>query len=79
MHNLSSLCAPVAVEGPFVGPGRPDDSSEAIGKSDGGFVVSALTLAIECPSTQAVEAVSGALSAVRREQGRSSAVHQERS
>jgi hypothetical protein len=60
-------------------PGRPDDSREAIGESDGSLVVTSLTLAVESPTAQTVEGVSGALSTMGREQCRSSAVYEERS
>jgi len=47
--DLSGLCAPIAVEGSLVCPGRPDNSREAISERDSGLVVTALALAIESP------------------------------
>jgi len=41
--------------------------------------VTAVTLAVERPTTQAVKGVSGALGAMGREQSGSSAVYEERS
>ena len=58
-------------------PGRPDNSREAIGQSHGGFVVTTLALAIERPTAQMIECVSGALGTMRTEQRGSSTVYDE--
>jgi hypothetical protein len=76
LHRLVRLWAPVAVERSFIFPGSPDDSSNSIRQSDGGLVVPALAFALERPPTQSIEWPTGAQRSMRREQGRSSTVHQ---
>ena len=44
-----------AAEVTLVSPGSPDDASEFIGESDGGFVVTASLLKIERPGAQPIE------------------------
>jgi len=59
--GLGSLAAPVTVEGSFVFPGGPDDTSQTIGERDSGFVMSPLPFAIERPALQSVETLAGSL------------------
>ncbi len=51
--ELLGLC-PVAIEGALVFPGHPDDTSQFIGQSDGGLVVPASRLDVECPTSQPI-------------------------
>ena len=44
----------VSGEVAIVAPGGPDDASEFVGEGDGGLVVTATLLEIECPGAQSI-------------------------